>query len=112
MKKFAKGIFKISHCSKVTSKKVRNVGHYPIVRHDKNYKKIFFQNQSCAYIRLCLVLFPDHKYIIWCLYPQSEPSFAIYFVEFVILLPPLGTRCLYLLLVEPYINYCYSLGPG
>ena len=40
MEKITKGIFKISLCSKVTSKKVRNMGHYPIDM-IKTKKKIF-----------------------------------------------------------------------
>ena len=43
MEKFTKGIFKISLCSKVTSQKVKNMGHYPIVRHDEKLKKFFFK---------------------------------------------------------------------
>ena len=43
MKKSTKGIFKISHISKVTSKKVRQMGHYPMVRYAKNKNKIFFK---------------------------------------------------------------------
>ena len=37
-------------CSKFTSHKVKTMGHYPIVRHDKNYeKKIFFRLSAHTY---------------------------------------------------------------